>query len=787
MADKRTLPALTAAMFAVSFSLVLFELLLTRLFAVVIFAQFAHLALALALLGISVGAVLQHVRPSLVPEEGLERRLGLLLLLQGVTTLFAVWCTLEFPVTTQFETPPVTYQERSSIAADLIDPVWFGALLPVLAVPFTVAGLAFAGTFQRRKQWIGRLYGADLLGGAVGAVAFLPLLTMLAGPDTVFVILAVTCGASFGLLRERADDLWTRVAGGLSVVAVLSALIGLGGTEILKVKYAAGYAEENVEYVHWTPLTRLAVHEDAKRGAYILLDNSSASQVVRSEAQRVKLTKEETRSLVYRLHEPPGHVAILAASAGPEVAVAQHFGFTDIEAIDIAGEIFDIVGERFAEDPTNPFTHGGTKRVKSDGRAAILHSKKPYDIIQMVHANLWSSAGLLSSAWSPSLLETTDAFHTYLDRLKPDGTLSFGRGQTTTWIVRASAEALRERGVKNPRSHMAYVKGRSSVMLLKPRPWTVEERDKLVEVLEGYRRGMPTWNPVQIDPLGKPDPQVRRWLNEGAVMTDDRPYFDTWDGVKFTLREAFRRATGEVQSEEPLAVVYRSIAIQAAFVFVAGFFFILVPLFWRGASGVSELTGVAPALLYICCLGYGYLALETVLIHELVLFVGHPTYAVTGVILAMLLFSGLGSIAAEMVEEEALVKTLRGVLVAVVGLGLLQGYVVPGLLYEHALGLAPLVRLVVVGVLLAPLGFVMGMPFPLAMRTLPEESTGIVPWAWALNGWMSVAASMMTVMISRLEGYHRAFAVSLAAYALAFLVAGAMSRVRRKSSGSGGN
>ncbi|TNE83973.1 MAG: hypothetical protein EP330_30870 [Deltaproteobacteria bacterium] len=780
MADKRTLPALTAAMFAVSFSLVLFELLLTRLFAVVIFAQFAHLALALALLGISVGAVLQHVRPSLVPEQGLERRLGMLLLLQGITTLIAVVCTVEFPVTTQFETPPVTYQERSSIAANLIDPFWFGALLPILAVPFTIAGLAFAGTFQRRKVWIGRLYGADLLGGAVGAVAFLPLLTLLAGPDTVFVILAVTCGAAFALLRDGGDDNWTRAAGGLGAVALLASLVGLGGNEVLRVKYAAGYAEENVGYVHWTPLTRLAVHEDEKRGAYILLDNSSASQVVRSEAQRLGLTKEETRSLVYRLHDPPGHVAILAASAGPEVAVAQHFGFTDIEAIDIAGEIFDIVGDKFADDPTNPYTHGGTKRIKSDGRAAILHSKEPYDIIQMVHANLWSSAGLLSSAWSPSLLETTDAFHTYLDRLKPDGTLSFGRGQTTTWIVRASAEALRERGVKNPRQHIAYVKGRSSVMLLKPRPWTVAERDKLVEVLDVYRRGMPKWDPLKIDPLGEPDAQVRRWLNDGAVMTDDRPYFDTWDGVKHTLSQAFAQATGDGQGESPLAVVYRSIAIQALFVFAAGFLFILVPLFLRGASGVSKLTGVFPALLYICCLGYGYLALETVLIHELVLFVGHPTYAVTGVILSMLLFSGLGSVTAERVPEEALVRTLRGVLVAVLLLGLLQGYVVPGLLYEYFLGLAPLMRLAIVGLLLAPLGFVMGMPFPLAMRTLPEESTGIVPWAWALNGWMSVAASMMTVMISRLEGYHRAYAVSLAAYALAFVFAHAMSRVRPK-------
>ncbi|MCO4744350.1 MAG: hypothetical protein KC912_06140 [Proteobacteria bacterium] len=784
MADKKSdassLRALTVAMFAVSFSLVLFELLLTRLFAVVIFAQFAHLALALALLGISVGAVLQHVRPSLVPEEGLERRLGFLLLLQGIATLIAVVCTVEFPITTQFETPPVTYQERSGIAADLLDPVWFGALLPILAVPFTIAGLAFAGTFQRRKQWIGRLYGADLLGGAVGAVAFLPLLSWLAGPDTVFVIVAVTGGSAYLLLRDSSDARWTQAAGGMGVIALLLTLIGFTGTEVLRVKYAAGYAEENVSYVQWTPLTRLAIHEDDKRGSYILLDNSSASQVVRDEAQRTRLTKEETRSLVYRLHEPPGHVAILAASAGPEVAVAQHFGFENIEAIDIAGEIFDIVGDQFADDPTNPYTHAGTKRIKSDGRAAILHSKEPYDIIQMVHANLWSSAGLLSSAWSPSLLETTDAFHTYLDRLKPDGTLSFGRGSSTTWIIRASAEALRERGVKNPRLHMAYVKGRSSVLLLKPRPWTVEERDLLVSQLGQYRRGQPNWDPLKIDPLGKPNPQVRHWLTQGAVMTDDRPYFDTWDGVKRTLTQAFDRVRGEEQTDEPIAVVYRSIAMQAAFVFAAGFFFILVPLIMRGASGVSKLGGVAPALLYICCLGYGYLALETVLIHELVLFVGHPTYAVTGVILSMLLFSGIGSVMAEKVPEEKLVATLRMVLVAIVGLGLLQGYVVPGLLYEYALGLAPLVRLLVVGVLLAPLGFVMGMPFPLSMRTLPESSTGIVPWAWALNGWMSVAASMMTVMISRLEGYSTAYAVSLAAYALAFVVAGAMSKVAPK-------
>ena len=71
-------------------------------------------------------------------------------------------------------------------------------------------------------------------------------------------------------------------------------------------------------------------------------------------------------------------------------------------------------------------------------------------------------------------------------------------------------------------------------------------------------------------------------------------------------------------------------------------------------------------------------------------------------------------------------------------------------------------------VALLPLGFIMGMPFPLVIRMLPGEASGIVPWAWALNGWMSVVASLVTVLISRTWGYSFAFVVALGAYLLAW-------------------
>ncbi len=313
--------ATAASMFLFSFGLVLFELALTRLFGVVLFASFAHLALALALMGISAGAVLQHLFPQLVPDEGLELRLGWLSLLQAALSVAAVVVAVVIPITEQFAEPPTIYGERSSVSWDLVDPLWFSVLMPVLAAPFVVAGLAFAGAFQRRKEHIGLLYGLDLIGGAAAAVAFVPLLYILPGPDTVFVVAMAGClGAA--VLFASVDKKSLAAATALPlVVCLIATLAAVNGNEILTVRFAAGYSEVNVTYTRWTPLTRLAVHED-KRGHFMLLDNTSASEIARSTERVEELSREVNRALVYKFTDPPGRVAILAASAGPEVALA---------------------------------------------------------------------------------------------------------------------------------------------------------------------------------------------------------------------------------------------------------------------------------------------------------------------------------------------------------------------------------------------------------------------------------------------------------------------------------
>jgi hypothetical protein len=756
---------LATALFLQSFALVFYELLLTRLFAVTLFADFAHLALALALLGVGVGAMLQHLWPWLVPDEGLERRVGLLGLLQGGLTVAAVVAAIRFPVLKMSEVPPTTYQDRSFLKDELLDPVWFLLLLPVLALPFAVAGLSFSGVFERRKSDVGFLYGADLIGAAGGAVVFLPALALLAGPDTGFLALAA-CAGALAVLGTGADR---KLGVGAVVVSLGLAAWSMQG-DLLPIREAAGYSERRVVYTEWTPLTRLAVHRD-KRGDYMLLDNTSASEIIQTEAQRNRVVAAANRAAVYRLMDPPARVAILAASAGPEVAVAEHYGFTEIDAIDIASEIFDIVADRYPEAPANPYLLPTVRRVHSDGRAAILRAEEPYDVIQMVHANLWSAAGLMANTWSPALLETKEAFQTYLRHLSPDGTISFGKGDQTDELFRSAVAALEAEGVADPHRCVAMLGGNSRVLLVKKRPWTDAEVARLREVAGSFEK-------IHIvhEPAAEPSRAYREMVAKGEPLTDDHPYGDSPRAVKKVFERAAAQVSGEAQ--EPLAALYRSFVTQCVFVLLAGLVFLGIPLATRGRSELRAVEGAGWAVVYVACLGYGYLAVETVLIHELVLFVGHPTYAVTTAVLAMLSASGLGSLWASRPADADLARTARMLLAGVVGLGALIAFAGVPALYTLALHLPLAARLILSALMLAPLAFLMGTAFPVGVRLVPPAASRLLPWAWAINGWMSVVGSLATMLVARMWGYTPAFAVALAAYAIGALVAPRLARIR---------
>jgi hypothetical protein len=161
-----------------------------------------------------------------------------------------------------------------------------------------------------------------------------------------------------------------------------------------------------------------------------------------------------------------------------------------------------------------------------------------------------------------------------------------------------------------------------------------------------------------------------------------------------------------------------------------------------------------------------------------VLFLGHPTYALTVVIFLLMLSSGAGSLFSRRWLPRTEMAWMPLVLVIIALLA--DVFLLPRALPAWV-GLGFNDRLLVSGALLAPLGFVMGMPFPTGLRALaarpvvdvPSGATGAdnaVEWAWAMNAAASVLGSVLAMVIAIQFGLTTTLVCGVAAYLLALVL-----------------
>jgi hypothetical protein len=86
------------------------------------------------------------------------------------------------------------------------------------------------------------------------------------------------------------------------------------------------------------------------------------------------------------------------------------------------------------------------------------------------------------------------------------------------------------------------------------------------------------------------------------------------------------------------------------------------------------------------------------------------------------------------------------------------------------------VRIFISMVVLTPMGFFMGMAFPLGMRLAAARSSALTPWLWGINGATSVYASVLAVIVAISFGVSASYWTGLACYLTAFAAFCATSR-----------
>jgi hypothetical protein len=201
------------------------------------------------------------------------------------------------------------------------------------------------------------------------------------------------------------------------------------------------------------------------------------------------------------------------------------------------------------------------------------------------------------------------------------------------------------------------------------------------------------------------------------------------------------RETEDYKINSALPVLFAIVAISI----FATFIILSLPPLLLGHR-LPRAKGSTRALLFFLFIGAGYILIQVALIQKFVLFLGHPTYALTVIIFSMLLSSGLGSFASKKLIRGDAVKLGRILIIiaaAVIGLAMLVTTVA-----ETGVALAFPLKVLISVALIAPVGFAMGMPFPTGLGLLERVMPSSVRWAWAINAASSVMGSATAIFLA---------------------------------------
>jgi spermidine synthase len=759
-----------------SFATLLLELALTRLFSVILFYHFAFLAISIALLGLGAGGVFAYVRkPQL--SRNTTRTLGSrLCLLNSIAILLVLEIVLHVPVALE-----VSGKNFLNLTVIYL----------TSAVPFFLTGVLFSVIFSRESRRIPLLYGADLGGGALACVAVVPLLNWIGGPNTILMASAALAVAAAVWAPSHNGR---RLAGALLAFFLILISANLSD-KLIDVVYAKGVFRNPawVEFARWNALSRVEVDRWGPAKS-VVIDADASTYIMNVEPDHVQGTPWEgilmsAPPALANVLRPRGNFAIIGPGGGVDVLRALTNGSPSVTGIEINPIIANtIMRGRYATYSKHLYQRPDVDMHVTDGRSYLRSSPKKFDVVQMTLVDTWASTAAGAFALSENNLYTVEAFREYFEHLNPDGMIAITRWEfreprEALRVVAEAMEALHRLGVADPARNFIVASqglpnedGIPVVVLAKKTAFTPEEEAAVQAHFLKYPDLHPLYLPSSPQPnpfgslIASNDPYAfaRSYAYNVAPVDDNAPFFF------FTLKPDQILTNGHslhrgIDWKVNLGVLVLLLVLVISLLAVITF--LIFPLALRGGT-VRQ----SPfPLLYFVAVGLGYIFVEIAFIQRFVLFLGHPTYALTVVIFLLMLSSGAGSFFSRRWLPRTQLAWMP--IVLVIAALLVDVFFLPRWL-ETWVGFELNVRIAISSLLLAPLGFFMGMPFPTGLRALasrfnsnpnqydPAEDNA-VEWAWAMNAAASVLGSVLAMVIAIQFGLNITLACGVATYLLA--------------------
>ena len=806
--SPRASASVYAGLFLVTLATIVYEIALTRIFSVTMWYHFAFVAISVAMFGMTVGALIVYLRPAWFGPERVAHALGASALLFGVAIVLSLL--------TQLAVPFVAGMSLLGMYTVVFTYV-------VVAVPFVFSGICVTLALTRFPRQLPTLYGVDLLGAAVGCALVIVALDATDGPTTVVATALIACAASAVFLTPTA-----RVglrAGALAAVTVLAVFVAVNSLRIvdqaslLRVEWVKGAREPRPLLEKWNSFSRVTVSGDPTRPTppqgwglsatyppdrgvhqlWLLID-AGAGTVLTGFDGRLETLEHLRFDVTNAAHwlRRDARVLVVGTGGGRDVLSALAFGQREVVGVEINGAILDIVNAHFGaftghldRDPRVTF-------VNDEARSYIARQDQRFDILQVSLIDTWAATGAGAFVLSEHALYTTEAWRLFLDRLTPRGLLSVSRyyfdprPDEMYRVTSLAVSALARRGVARPREHLAIVRhatgadGRRAplgvaTLLVSPSPLSSADVDVLERVAQR----------LQFDVVLSPRHAATaafeaiasgqdlaafyaRFPVNVAPPTDDSPFFfhtlrlgAIFDGALW--RAGLGGDASNVHAVWVLGVLLLTVVGLTVLC-------VIVPL--ALTTDRHALAGSTPLFIFFAGIGLGFMLVEVSQMQRLIVFLGHPTYGLSVVLFAMLASSGLGSLVAGRFDGGG-VRSVAP-LAALVATLAVFGTATPSVIRAFAAGTTP-TRIAVAVALLLPIGFLMGMAFPLGMRAATHRASALTPWLWGINGATSVCASVAAVAISLHWGIAASFWTGVACYAAATAALASLGTARERA------
>jgi len=784
-----------AGLFATTLATLMLENLLTRIFSVTMWYHYAFMAVSIAMFGMTLGAIIVYLFPVQFAHEHVGKHLTTTSILFSATIIITFLIHINIPATGKI--------------ANIYLPLTF----VLISIPFIFAGINTCLMLVKVPGDIGKLYAADLAGAALGCILFIYVLDITDGPTAVFVTaLVAILGAVFYAIQNGNSKLIraTTSTGVLLLVLVITQTILVNNQKsMIRLKWIKGGLESTPIFEKWNSFSRVRVWGDPvnpikpfgwgisstypedKTTNYVMIDiDSNAGTPISSfdgDFEKVDYLKYDIVNLVHYLR-PNADVLVVGTGGGRDILSALAFQQNSITGVEINKNIIDIFTKEFGDYAGHIDQYPNVKIVNDEARSYIARSKDKYDIIQVSLIDTWAATASGAYVLTENSLYTVEAWGQCFDHLKPNGVLTFSRwyykdlpGEMYR-VTALASKALEEQGIQNPRDHILIFRsflryqGENlpngvGTILVSKEPFSTEDIATITLIANQMNFDVVLSPDFAIDETFK---QITSGIGSDAFIenfplnisapTDNAPFFFQMLRLSDVISSNYY---DQGVMTFNITAIYALGSLLFA-VFLLNLFFVIAPLLLTSKRLKSSTTKNAiPLSLYFACIGLGFMMIEISQLQRLTVFLGHPTYSLSVVLFSLLLSSGMGSYATQKVETRLISSASKRLIILLIIISLF-GFITPSIIKTFSGAITP-ARILLAILILFPMGFFMGMAFPMGMKIASAQAESLAPWFWGINGAMSVFASVLTIAVSINSGIASSFWFGFTCYLIAFI------------------